>query len=404
MRSTALGVVELLMGSLDTFKEPELQEIILAAYRDLAANRRSRHRMTVRGTWKQIMTEVQARQDLPQLQVFGCDLVELQTRDCEHDNIEDVIVFGGVESLLKVFATHAQDVDVQIRSCVAAEKLARRSADIKDMLIKGHLIQLIVDIMGRHRGSDVLQQLACMVLLSLVDVGPESRQEMVDSGCLEAACSALKEHDCWAVQCKALVLLAELAAAPEDTDARKLLASDGLRLVLKAMQVCVDSMEVQREGCSLLAAFGNDDASFFQAILNCDGLTAVVAGMRAHAAQNHVQQEATQLLRLIAEFSPEGKEDVISAGAIEAILDGMNENRKSDELALRGCVSLALLAKGNAAAVARIAKHKGAKHIVRAMLSNRTWAELQENALEALRAISADSARGTDMLRMHGAR
>lgn len=32
------------------------------------------------------------------------------------------------------------------------------------------------------------------------------------------------------------MLLAELAAAPEDTDARKLLASDGLRLVLKAMQ------------------------------------------------------------------------------------------------------------------------------------------------------------------------
>lgn len=391
-RSTAQGVVELLMKSLAIFSaDTEIQEVILVAYRELAANRRSRHRMTMQGTWKEIMAEVKAHRDHPTLQVFGCDLMELQTRDCEHDNIEDAIVFGGVESLLKVFEHHAQNLSVQKRSCVAAAKLASRSADIKAVFIEGHLIQLIIEIMALHRGSEALQRLACLVLLSLVDHSLECRAEMVASNCLEAACTALKEHPKAVsdLQAQALLLLSTLAA--DGVEVRTRLAdADGLMLTLHAMEASVESIEAQREGCHLLASWGEDDPQYFQQILDSERLIFIIHGMQRHVEQRKVQEEFAELLRCLSVHSQEGREKVVSAGGIEAILDGMNANRKSDELAYRGCASMAILAKGNQTAVARIAKHNGAKHIVRAMLVSRERADLQESALEALRAISAD--------------
>eukprot|EP00913_Durusdinium_trenchii_P002950 g2736.t1 len=270
--------------------------------------------------------------------------------------------------VFEVFEKHAANETVQQRSCVAAAKLAQRSADIKAMFVEGHLIQLIVEIMKLHRGSEVLQKLAC-----LVDHSEECRAEMVQNHCLENACRALQDHPMVAeLQEQALLLLATLAADGPEVR-RRLAGTNGLMLTLHAMQVCIDSEEVQRENGQLLATWGEDDSRYFQEILDSDGLVPVVSGMQRHV-----------------ECRREGRDKVIAAGGIEAMLDGMNANRKSDELAYRSCATLAILAKGNRAAVARIAKHNGAKHIVRAMLVSRDRADLQECALEALRAISAD--------------
>ena len=61
-------------------------------------------------------------------------------------------------------------------------------------------------------------------------------------------------------------------------------------------------MEVQRDGCRLLAAWGKDDAVHFERLLTVDGLATVVEGMRRHTARLEAQEEATELLRSVAQW------------------------------------------------------------------------------------------------------
>eukprot|EP00434_Breviolum_minutum_P038300 symbB.v1.2.033970.t1/scaffold4301.1/size41663/2 len=199
------------------------------------------------------------------------------------------------------------------------------------------------------------------------------------------------------------MLMASLGGDGAEVRSR-LADADGLLLSLHAMEASIESFEAQMEGCHLLASWGRDDPQYFQLILDSDRLVSIIRGMQRHVkpAWLHLRncglkhtehftaafEEFAELLRCLAMHSQDGKDKVIAAGGIEAMLDGMNANRKSDELAYRGCASMAILAKGNQTAVARIAKHDGAKHI--AMLVERERADLQESALEAIRAISAD--------------
>eukprot|EP00439_Symbiodinium_sp_Y106_P074132 s37_g14.t1 len=157
----------------------------------------------------------------------------------------------------------------------------------------------------------------------------------------------------------------------------RLEASGGLQLVLHAMEVCVDFAEVQRLGCRLLGDWGHDDAGHLQGILDHHGLKPVVAGMQRHVSHVRVQEEASSLMLLIVRLSQEAREEVLAADAVEAMLDGMNANRKSDDLAFFGCSCMALLARGHGVAAERIAKHHGAKIIVRAMLVKRERRDLQ---------------------------
>jgi len=193
------------------------------------------------------------------------------------------------------------------------------------------------------------------------------------------------QADTYQVACRLLIrTLTSGAASRAD-----LLASGGIRAVLKAMAAHVTAEPVQRFGCCLLKELVVGSSHARQEVFECDGVNLVATAMRNHISSAALQIAACGVVRNLTLSGgvvlAEQQAALASAGGLEAVVAAMIAHQADPNVQSACCWSLACLTSQSPELQEEARASGATARVLVAMDCHVAIASLQEAACWALK-------------------
>ena len=129
-------------------------------------------RMLVMGAADAVVACLRRHRDAPDVQAAGAALGSLGGESTEQADV--VLRAGAVQMLCKMLDAHCSHVEVAVRACEAAARLAAHGMQVQDQVLKGGVAQLVAGALAVHEGSAAVQLEGCRALARLTEPNPYS--------------------------------------------------------------------------------------------------------------------------------------------------------------------------------------------------------------------------------------
>eukprot|EP00957_Ditylum_brightwellii_P050463 3826733-Ditylum_brightwellii.AAC.1 len=276
----------------------------------------SHKRLLNEGGVATIINAMLSHQDSKEVQVEGC--TALANLSAIRDVRMAVLQNGGVDSLLSAMYSFPDECVLQGEACRALRCICSDSDNAREFASLKRAISMIIKAMDRHRGSVIVQEMACGLFTNLVVIG-ESQAHIIANGGLDAVSTAMRSHPREkAIQVAFTSLLCYFSACKDGIGS---ISSSGvLNAVISAMHSNAESEEIQTDACCIFWNLLSNPRTHPAGFAGVRGVKYIVKAMQALPESIPVQTMACGALWSLVTGSLEAKDAVASVGGIDAIL------------------------------------------------------------------------------------
>jgi len=343
--------------------------------------------------------------------------------------VDDVLIeerldrCGVIELTVKAMANHLTASEVQESGCSLITVLSKGAVDLRTRFYNLDCISLIAKAMRQHTFLD-LQQFACEALeVMSTEFGCMAERKTINEvGCVELMLQAMKMHPCAQSRAPALAVLRGLVYDGEGvTD--QLLTTDGLGkelfgpdLVIAALKAHPLVEVLQTDGTTVLASMANNEGHDYDScnrIVALDGIELVLRSMNHFAEAERLQEFGCALLQSLARDSHIHRETytppvskirlrIADAKGIETLTRLILQHKKNKSIAENGCAAMDQVLHNEDANYARAVECNAIKSLLIAMSTNPKAEVVNERALSSLWHLGNVSGKGASLIGSQG--
>lgn len=244
---------------------------------------------------------------------------------------------GGIVLILQAMTNHPDDADLQETACEALCGLACDAHE--SVLSESNVVGAVVDTMRAHVDAPRVQERALGILQNLSMRSPSSKMAVASAGGIEEIVAAIRENMTSSeVLERAFTALWSLAVLDGNQD--RIIATDGISIIINAMMASIGFLAVQKQACGCLCTLSSNPKCK-RLIKDNGGLDAIVFAMWAHLNSESLLVEACRALSSLAVMSNDlDGPDEANEGVVDAVILCMR--RFPDSVKLQEIVCLAL--------------------------------------------------------------
>jgi hypothetical protein len=347
----------------------------------------------------------------------------------EHQDNAEVI---GTPDLVAVIESsmslHKSDLAIQALACLALQNIAASSEENAKRLGDNGMATRIMQTMMRFPGEADMLERGAAALTSIAQGYPACAEIILKNDGISLITGTIKAHkQSRGALCESLRLVPSIVTTPEA--AAKVVAHDGIALILQAMSDNSKDSDVLEVCCGALYAlttesgkYGNDivrkggariisdvlkdfktdqvllekamgtlfaiviqDAEYAIQFGNAGAVSAIISAMPAHKAASFQKMACGALFTLSVD--PDNAITIVKNGGFKSILRAMNAHKQEPELQEWGCGSIVHVVV-NADCAAPAGREGAIEAVLAAMSSNAGGASVVRVGCEAIGALS----------------
>ncbi len=292
--------------------------------------------------------------------------------------IRDAILQGGgLETILRALHTYIDYHEFVAEALRALVCLAVQSQEGKEAMSTPDVIELVIVASMKHQDSVLVHEMCCKLLASLA-IHNGTSEIIIEDGGLDLIQNALQSQSDEKVRDAACFVYRNLACQLQKSD--PLLQNGALKSVIITMSSHENSLSIQTNGCCAIwnIAFKAKE------VVGSQGVQVIVKAMQTHMESSELLEVACGALWSIVDESIDRKKDVVGSGAIDAVICAlvMHPNTESMLIKASGVFSN-LSAEGSLAEA--IANAQGVNVVCDAICNNGSAVAFLETCCLTLR-------------------
>jgi hypothetical protein len=272
------------------------------------------------------------------LKIIESALSAMSNLGAAKDNLALFVEKGAIEKIVKVMATFADIVDIQIRGCGVISNLAKDKSPFKEQFLQSGAGEAAIVAMVLHQDNIQLQEKALRALRNLCIHCDPNKVDAANMGGSDAAITAMQVHrDEPGVQEEGAWLIAVLTRIDEN----RFSIGDcgGVEVVLRAMALHHDYIGVIEQGLKALHSLSLD-LDNTKKMLKYGGIQTVVNSMHGHPNSATIQKLGCSVLAHFAETSNEAKMQIVDQEGLDAVAMAMFLHSDDVGVQANACVTL----------------------------------------------------------------
>jgi hypothetical protein len=293
------GAVDIILHAMENFPELKVQDAACSALRNLSCNVKESEKLLKRGsTERYIVDAMKAREKSASIQANACcTLWNLVFKSEESD---PVISHDGVTCIVKAMQSNMESGEVLELACGALWVVVNDSMDWKKDVVANGAIDAVTCAMFMHPGSPDTLEKACGVLSNVTSEGGLA-EAVANAQGVSIITEAIRNNSgsvpLLEVGCLALRNIVYFLpdTAPE--------ASPVIASLINAMQDHIGAVDFQKEACNLLWILAAEEESCQTKILALDGLSVLMKCLEQNSDDPDVQRAALGAFNQLASAS-----------------------------------------------------------------------------------------------------
>jgi len=268
-------------------------------------------------------------------QVAACRTLSHLTIDKETRTL--ITQQGGIVLSLAAMSNHPEDAEVQETAC---EAICGLSCDVHEsVLSESNVLGVVIETMRAHIDCPRVQERALGILQNMAMRSSASKLAVASAGGIKEIVLSIKENmTSPEVLERAFTALWSLAVL--DGNQGRIVAADGISIIINGMMVSINTLGVQKQACGCLCTLSSN-SKCKRLIKGNSGMDAIVFAMWAHLKDESLLVEACRALSSLAVISKDmdGPDDG-NHGVVDAVILCMR--RYPDSVKLQEITCLAL--------------------------------------------------------------
>lgn len=282
------GVLDLLLGSMESFSDEKVQAAACSAWRNLSCDTQKSKELLCDGkTLKLIVAAMDMHRNSVSIQTNGCCTFWnlLSKTDMNEADFNPKII----NSIIKAMQSHIESGELLQLACGALWSIVDRFDDQK-LYVGSEAIDVVTCAMVMHPGTTLTMEKACGLLSNLSSIESLAQSIAKAQGVSivsEAMCNnsrsiSLLESGCLTL--KNIVLLCPTYAQD---------CAVAIATLVKAMNENLRSTSFVKEGCDLLWVLASESESIRSKILALDGISTLMKCLQENS--NHPEAKTSAL-------------------------------------------------------------------------------------------------------------
>lgn len=309
---TASDNVSLTAENRITFMNTETKTWTGRAVEELAKGEANEDRCSAllrAGTLRAIFAAMSRDPTNRMLQKSGCTaLACVADASKKNSDLVDLARNGGVQAVTLALEACSNDLQVARAGSLAVGKLAT-NADLRHLLGKRGLCQMMPRVLSSFAEDPEIAEEACRAVAGLATLSGFNRTTLGNHGAVEATAMALRKHPAsFGIQKWAVTSTAWLVAGKDPSrNTSRILATDALQLVVRALARFSHDPTMQAEGLRVFAKVGSAGEEGISAAWKVQALAPIAGALALHKNDACVQHWGMATMRAMTGSQEECK-------------------------------------------------------------------------------------------------
>jgi hypothetical protein len=293
------GAIDIILRAMDNFTDLKVQDAACSALRNLSCNVKQSGKLLQRGTTEScIVDAMKAHVNSTSIQSNAC--CTLWNLAFKSEDRDTVISPDGVACIVKAMQSNMESGEVLELACGALWVVVDDSMDLKKDVVANGAIDAVTCAMVMHPASPETLEKACGVLSNVTSEGPLA-EAVANSQGVSIIAEAIRNNSSsiplLEIGCLTLrnIMYFLPDTAPE--------ASPVIASLINAMQDNMGAVEFQKEACNVLWMLAAEEESCQSKMLALDGLSVLMKCLEHNGDDPDVQRAALGAFNQLAAAS-----------------------------------------------------------------------------------------------------
>ena len=296
------GGVDIVVRALGSSKEEKVLEAATNAYRNLACQAEQTDRLLKGGAARKLVKAMAANENSVEIQMNSCCSLwnlayKIQERSKKPEATRDIVDSTGVKCIVKAMQSHMESGDLLELACGALGSLVDDSLELKKDVVGSGAIDAVACALVMHPTRTTTLEKACSVLANVSVEGPLA-EAIVNAQAVSIVVEAMRNNGSSIpfLEIGSLLLRNLVVQFPDFAEE----ASGAVSTVINAMKDNPKAVGFQREACSLLWILAALSENCESKILALDGIAVLMKSLEHNSDVPDVQEAALSAFKQLA--------------------------------------------------------------------------------------------------------
>ena len=296
------GGVDIVVRALGSSKEEKVLEAATNAYRNLACQAEQTDRLLKGGAARKLVKAMAANENSIEIQMNSCCSLwnlacKVQERSKKPEATRDIVDTTGVKCIVKAMQSHMESGDLLELACGALWSLVDDSLELKKDVVGSGAIDAVACALVMHPTRTTTLEKACGVLANVSVEGPLA-EAIANAQAVSIVVEAMRNNGSSIpfLEIGSLLLRNLVVQFPDFAEE----ASGAVSTVINAMKDNPKAVSFQREACSLLWILAAVSENCESKILALDGISVLMKSLEHNSDVPDVQEAALSAFKQLA--------------------------------------------------------------------------------------------------------